>query len=211
MTVEEERLNVLTHGVGAVLSLAGLVVLTVAATKNGSAWHVVSFSIFGATLLLLYLASTFYHATRHAKAKRWLQRLDHSSIYLLIAGTYTPFALVALHGTLGWVTFGIIWGLAFTGIILETLAKKRHELLVTSCYLAMGWLSIFTVKPLYEALSTGGISWLIIGGLFYSVGAVIYLLERIPYNHALWHLFVMGGSIAHFIAIIAYVLPVVVG
>ncbi len=206
----EERLNAITHGVGAALALVGLVVLTVAASLYGSAWHVVSFSIFGVTLVLLYLASTLYHSFTHGPTKRVFQRLDHSSIYLLIAGSYTPFALVALHGPTGWTLFGIIWGLALAGIVLEALSKKRHELLVTSCFLGMGWLSVLAIRPLVAALPAAGIAWLVAGGLLYSVGAVVYLFERMPFNHALWHLFVLGGSAAHFIAVLCYVLPLTV-
>lgn len=203
----EERLNAITHGVGAVLALVALVVLTAAASIHGTAWHIVSFAVFGTTLLLLYTASTLYHSARGRRLKRLFQRLDHTSIYLLIAGTYTPFALVALHGALGWTVFGVIWLLAAGGIVVEACSTKRHEVLVTSFYLLMGWLAVFTLKPLVAALPGAAIAWLVIGGVVYSVGAVIYLLQRIPYNHAVWHLFVLGGSAAHFVAVLFYVLP----
>lgn len=206
----EEKLNAITHGVGAALALVGLVVLTAAASIHGTAWHIVSFSVFGTTLLLLYTASTLYHSARGRRLKRLFQRLDHTSIYLLIAGTYTPFALVALHGALGWTVFGIIWLLAVGGIVVEAFSRNRHEVLVTSFYLLMGWLSLFTIKPLVAALPGAAIAWLVVGGVLYSVGAVIYLLERIPYNHAVWHLFVLGGSAAHFVAVLFYVLPMTV-
>jgi hemolysin III len=204
----EERLNAITHGVGAVLALTGLVVLAVASSLHGTVWHVVSFSIFGASLLLLYVCSTLYHSFGHGRAKAVFRRLDHAAIYLLIAGTYTPFTLVALHGPVGWVVFGIIWALAAIGIALEQICSERVEILVTSFFLMMGWLSLFAVRPLIAALPAPAIAWLVVGGVLYSVGAVIYLMEKMPYNHAVWHLFVVAGSAAHFIAVFLYVLPI---
>lgn len=203
----EDRWNAITHGVGAALALVGLVVLTVAASVRGTAWHIVSFSIFGASLFLLYLASTLYHSFRNDRVKAVFQRLDHAAIYVLIAGTYTPFTLVALHGAVGWTVFGIIWGAAVLGIVLESACSRRIELLTTSCFVMMGWMVVFAIKPLVAALPMGGLAWLVAGGVLYTVGAVVYMMERIPYNHAIWHLFVLGGSAAHFITVLWYVLP----
>lgn len=206
----QERLNAITHGVGAVLALAGLVILAVAATLYGGPWHIVSFCVFGASLLTLYLCSTLYHSLGHGKAKAVFRKLDHAAIYLLIAGTYTPFALVALHGPVGWTVFWVIWALAVVGIICEQLFTERVEILVTSFFLVMGWLSLLAVRPLMAALPAPAIGWLLVGGVMYSVGAVVYLMERMPYNHAVWHLFVLAGSAAHFVAVLLYVLPIVV-
>jgi hemolysin III len=206
----QERLNALTHGVGAVLALAGLVVLTVAASVHGSAWHVVSFAVFGGALLLLYLISTLYHSFGEGTTKNVFQRLDHAAIYVLIAASYTPFTLVVLHGAVGWTVFGIVWSLAVIGIVCEQLCVRRMEILVTTCFVLMGWLAVLVVKPLVATLPAAGIAWLVVGGVLYTVGAVIYLAERLPYNHAVWHVFVLGGSASHFIVVLLYVLPLTV-
>jgi hemolysin III len=167
----------------------------------------VSFSIYGISLFLLYLASTLYHSFTNEKLKYIFKIFDHAAIYLLIAGTYTPFTLVLLHGTLGWIVFSVIWGLALIGIMFQVFFVKRFKVLSTLCYLFMGWLIVVCIKPLAAALPVMGLSWLIIGGLFYTVGAVFYLWKRLPYNHAIWHLFVIAGSASHFITVSYYILP----
>lgn len=207
--VWQERLNAWTHGTGAVLALIGLITLAVASALYGSAWHIVSFCIFGATLLLMYTASTIYHAVTHKRVKGILQRVDHASIYLLIAGSYTPFVLVALRSGLGWTIFGIVWGMALAGLFLEIFRRKRHDVLETMIFLGMGWLSVLAIKPLVETLPVAGIVWLVSGGLAYTVGTIFYLADsKIPFNHAVWHLFVLGGSACHFVCVLWFLLPI---
>lgn len=204
----EEVMNAVTHGVGTLLAVAGLVLLTVFAYLYGEVWHILSFSIYGTTLVLLYLASTLYHSFTNERLKYIFKILDHSAIYLLIAGTYTPFTLVPLHGLLGWTVFGLVWGLAIIGIVLKVFFVGRFKLISTLCYILMGWFIIIAIKPLIATVATLGIMWLIIGGLFYTFGTVFYLWHKLPYNHAIWHLFVLAGSISHFIAVFFYVLPI---
>lgn len=204
----EERLNAWTHGIGALLALAGLITLIVAAYLHGTIWHIVSFGIYGATTVLLYLASTLYHSFRKEKIKYIFKILDHAAIYLVIAGTYTPFLLVALRGIFGWTIFGIIWGFACIGIVFKIFFVKRFKLFSTLCYLMMGWFIVIAIKPLTAVLAAEGIYWLITGGLFYTVGTVFYLWRNLPYNHAIWHLFVLLGSISHFITVFRYLLPI---
>lgn len=203
----EEVMNAVTHGIGTLLSVAGLVLLTVLAYLHGDIWHIVSFSIYGTTLVLLYLASTLYHSFTNEKVKRIFKILDHSAIYLLIAGTYTPFTLVPLHGTLGWTVFGVVWGLAIIGIVLKVFFAGRFTFVSTMCYLGMGWFIVVAIKPLLATVPALGMSWLFVGGLFYTLGSIFYLWKKIPYNHAIWHLFVLAGSVSHFIAVFFYVLP----
>ncbi|SFL77544.1 PAQR family membrane homeostasis protein TrhA [Pelosinus propionicus] len=204
----EEVMNAVTHGIGTLLAVAGLVLLTVLAYLHGDIWHIVSFSIYGTTLVLLYLASTLYHSFTNEKIKRIFKILDHSAIYLLIAGTYTPFTLVPLHGVLGWTVFGVVWGLAMIGIVLKIFFAGRFNIISTLCYLGMGWFIVFAIKPLIETVPALGMTWLLVGGLFYTLGSIFYLWKKIPYNHAIWHLFVLAGSISHFIAVFFYILPV---
>lgn len=204
----EEIANSITHGIGVGLSIAALSVLVTFAGLFGDAWRVVSFSIYGTTLILLYLASTFYHSFQSPRWKRFFQVLDHSAIFLLIAGTYTPFTLVNLRGGWGWTLFGLIWGLALSGIILEVLFMNRFKFLSVAIYVGMGWLVIIAVRPLLSAVPAGGMIWLGFGGVTYTLGVVFYLWERLPFNHAIWHLFVLGGSACHFFCILFYVLPV---
>ena len=204
----EEVMNAVTHGIGTLLSVAGLVLLTVLAYLHGDIWHIVSFSIYGTTLVLLYLASTLYHSFTNERIKRIFKILDHSAIYLLIAGTYTPFTLVPLHGVLGWTVFGVVWGLAMIGIVLKIFFAGRFNIISTLCYLGMGWFIIFAIKPLIATVPALGMTWLLVGGLFYTLGSIFYLWKRIPFNHAIWHLFVLAGSISHFIAVFFYILPV---
>ena len=203
----EELAHAITHGVGAVLSMAGLAVLVVFASLRGDAWHVVAASIYGASLLTLYLCSTFYHALPPSRAKQVFQTLDHGAIYILIAGTYTPFTLVTLRGGWGWSLFGVIWGLAVLGVIQEVVLKRRIRWVSLLLYLGMGWLIMVAVRPLVGALDTGGLILLSAGGLFYTLGTVFYMAHRIPYHHAIWHLFVLAGSICHFFAVLRYVIP----
>lgn len=204
----EEVMNAVTHGIGTLLAVAALVLLTVFAYLYGEIWHIVSFSIYGTTLVLLYLASTLYHSFTNEHLKHIFKILDHSAIYLLIAGTYTPFTLVPLHGVLGWTVFGLVWGIAVIGIVLQVFFVGRFKYISTLCYLLMGWFIIIAIKPLIATVAPLGILWLIIGGLFYTLGSVFYLWHKLPYNHAIWHLFVLAGSISHFIAVFFYVLPI---
>lgn len=204
---KEEIINVITHGFGFLLSIAALVFLVVYASIYGNVWHIVSFSIYGVSLVILYLASTLFHWSTKPSRRVKLNVFDHTSIYILIAGTYTPLMLVTLHGPWGWSLFGVVWGMAIFGIILKFFYTGRYNKLSTLAYVIMGWVAIIALKPLIENLSTPGLLWLIVGGFSYSIGAIIYLANRIPYNHAIFHLFVLGGSIAHFVTIFWYVLP----
>jgi len=204
----EEMMNVVTHGIGTLLAIIGLVFLTAAAYLYGDIWHMISFSIYGTTLVLLYLASTLYHSFTSERLKYTFKILDHAAIYLLIAGTYTPFTLVPLHGVLGWTIFGLVWSFAFVGIILKVFFVGRFEVVSTLCYILMGWFIVIAVKPLIATVPAAGMNWLLVGGLCYTFGTVFYLWHKLPYNHAIWHLFVLGGSIAHFIAVFFYVLPI---
>ena len=207
-TAMEEIMNAITHGIGAIFAIIGLSILTAAAYINGGAWHMASGIIFGVSMVLLYLASTLYHSFTNQRIKDILKIFDHAAIYLLIAGTYTPFTLIPLHGTVGWIIFGIVWGLAFLGILLKIFFVKRFKVLSTLCYLLMGWFAVVMIDPLLSSIHIYGLYWLIAGGLFYTVGAIFYLLQRLPYHHAIWHLFVIAGSVAHFIVILNYVLPI---
>jgi len=202
-----ELANSVTHGVGLGLSIAGLAVLVVFAVLHGSARHVVACSVYGATLVALYLTSTMYHSIQEPSAKRVWRILDHSAIYLLIAGTYTPFALVTLRGGWGWSTFGVVWGLAILGILFKAFTTGRYRAASLVVYLLMGWLALVILKPLLSSLHYGGVIFLLVGGLFYTVGVIFYLARRIPHHHAIWHLFVMIGSTCHFFAVMFYVLP----
>jgi len=201
-----DRLSAISHLVGAVAAAIGTAVLVVLAALQGDPWKIVSFSVYGATLVLLYLASTLYHSV-HGRAKQVFQKLDHGAIYLLIAGTYTPFTLVSLRGPHGWTVFSIIWGLAVLGITLDALHRKGLRVLSLVLYMVMGWLSVVVIRPLLRVLPAAGFGWLLAGGLLYTAGIVFFLLDhRVPYGHGIWHLFVLAGSAAQFIAIIGYVL-----
>ena len=201
-----ERFNAWTHLVGDVLSVVGTVVLIVMAAMTGDPWKIVSVSIFGATLILLYSASTLYHSLR-GRAKEILKKLDHFSIYLLIAGTYTPFCLVTLRGTWGWAMFGIVWGLALVGILQEIKPRSEARILSLVIYAIMGWVIVIAVKPLLDNIDTAGFIWLVVGGLLYTGGIVFYAFDtRFRHWHGIWHLFVIGGSLAHYFAIAFYVI-----
>jgi len=201
-----ERLNSITHLLGAVAAAAGLAVLVVLAAQQGDAWKVVSFSIYGASLLLLYLFSTLYHSTR-GRAKAILQKFDHHAIYLLIAGSYTPFTLVTLRGAWGWTLFGTIWGLAVLGMVVDSLHNKQaRRILPMVIYIVMGWLVLIAFKPLLAALPTAAVLWLVAGGLFYTLGTVFYALDKkLRHAHGIWHLFVLAGSVSHYLAVLLYV------
>ncbi|MBE0621740.1 MAG: hemolysin III family protein [Burkholderiales bacterium] len=200
-----ERLNSLTHLAGAILGAIGTVVLLVLAARTGDAWKIVACSIYGAALCILYGASTLYHSIR-GRWKSVLRKLDHCAIYILIAGTYTPFALVTLRGPWGWTLFGLAWGLAAIGIAQEFVFGKGARRLSVLIYVVMGWMGAAALSPLIEQLGIGGLAWLLGGGLLYTVGIVFYVLdERFRHFHGIWHLFVLGGSTAHFIAIAFYV------
>lgn len=203
----QEIANSVTHGLGIALSVAGLIVLVVLASLHATVWHIVSFSIFGASLVLLYTASTLYHSFRSPRVKQVLHIIDHSSIYLLIAGSYTPFVLVTLRGAWGWSLFGVVWGIALAGIVLKTFFTGRYKMASTILYLLMGWMIVVAIKPLAHAVPVGGIVWLAAGGLAYTIGAVIYMWKTIPYHHSIWHLFVLAGSICHYFSVLLYVLP----
>jgi hemolysin III len=206
-TPREELANVLTHAFGLALSVAGLVALLVVAAAHGNAWHVSSAAIFGASLVLLYSTSTLYHGLRGADRKYLLRKFDHAAIFLLIAGTYTPFLLVSLRGPWGWSLFGVIWALAVVGITLKFWFAGRFKVLSTLIYLAMGWMVLLAAKPMLLAVAPRGLWLLLAGGLCYTLGSVFYLWKRLPYHHAIWHLFVLAGSVCHWASIYGYVLP----
>jgi hemolysin III len=205
---EEEVVNILSHAGGLLLSVAALVLLVVRASLHGNGWHVVSFSIFGASLVALYGASTAYHSAQKPKLRERLRVIDHAAIYILIAGTYTPFTLVTLKGAVGWVVFGVCWAMALAGVVLKLYFTGRYHRVSTAMYLFMGWVIVFAIKPLVANLSSEGLFWLVVGGLSYTVGAVFFCLGKVKFNHALFHAFVLLGSISHFIAVYFYVLPV---
>lgn len=205
---KEEIVNAITHGIGALLSVAALVILIVFASLYSSAWHVVSFTIYGVTMLLLFVSSTLVHSFPEGKVKDLFEIFDHSSIYLFIAGTYTPFLFIVIRGALGWTLFGIIWGVALSGVIFKSFFAKRFLYLSTIFYIAMGWLVVIAWKPLYSGLPQGGIILLVAGGLLYTLGTIFYVWRGFPYHHAVWHLFVLAGAIVHFFAVLLYVLPI---
>lgn len=201
---EGERFNSITHLIGSVLAIGGLPLLIVVAARTGEATPVVSFAIYGTTLVLTYLLSTLYHAVR-GRAKETLQKLDHVAIFLLIAGTYTPVALVTLGGALGWTLFGINWGLATVGIVLEFVPWRHARTVALVLYPVMGWLALPALGSLVAALGAGGTALALAGGVLYTGGLVAYAWEKIPHNHGIWHLFVLGGSLCHFLLVLIYV------
>ncbi len=202
----EEMFNVISHGIGFLLSIAALSILVVFASLRGSAWHIVSFAIYGSSLVVLYFASTVFHLSRNQKLRNRLNVFDHISIYLLIAGTYTPFALVTLRGPWGWSIFGVVWGLAIAGIILKFFYTGRFNTLSTVLYIALGWVILIAISPLISALPIGGLMWLLAGGISYTIGAGFFLLNRLPFNHAIFHVLIIVGSFCHFVAVFWYVL-----
>jgi hemolysin III len=200
----EEIANSVSHGVGVLLSVVAIPILVASAALRHDPWQVVAGAIFGAMALLLYLASTLYHALPGTRAKDIFERLDHAAIYLLIAGTYTPFALGALRGPWGWGLLAVIWGLALVGVTLKSLFGPRFPIVSTAVYLLMGWLVVVAYRPLLESVAPAGIALLLAGGLCYSLGVVFYAWKRLRYGHLVWHLFVLGGTVCHFFAVLGY-------
>ena len=204
----EEFVSALTHGLGATAALAGGAVLIVLAALHGDGWQLIAAIVFGICLLLLYVASTLYHAIQHPVAKARLKVLDHCAIYLLIAGTYTPFTLIGLRGSLGWTLFATIWLLAIMGVVFKLYFTGRFKVISTLIYVAMGWLVILAIRPVIAALDDWTFGWLLAGGVAYTLGTVFYHRPSLRYSHAIWHLFVIAGSVCHYIAVMAQVLPV---
>ncbi|MFD1990958.1 hemolysin III family protein [Paenibacillus nicotianae] len=205
---KEEVANAVTHGIGAALSIAALVILIVFASLKGTPWHVVSFTIYGVSMLLLYISSTLVHGFRDGKAKDLFEIFDHSAIYLFIAGTYTPLMLIVVKGVLGWSIFGVVWGIAILGCAFKAYFVKRFLFMSTIFYILMGWLIVVAWEPLTTNMASGGIILLAIGGLMYTLGTIFYVWRGFPFHHAVWHLFVLAGSILHFFMILFYVLPI---
>ena len=203
----EEKINIISHAIGFILSIVALVLLVTHANLHGDVWHIVSFSIFGASLIVLYAASTFYHNAKKPELRNRLKIIDHAAIYVLIAGSYTPFTLVTLQGTIGWVIFGTSWGLALTGIILKLFFTGKYNLISTLMYVFMGWVIVFAIKPLINNLPLEGLFWLFAGGMAYTIGAILYSIKKIKFNHAIFHVFVLMGSFSHFVSVFFYVLP----
>ncbi|MHC1703967.1 MAG: hemolysin III family protein [Tenuifilaceae bacterium] len=201
----EERINVVSHALGFFLSIFAFILLTIRAIMHGGIMHLISFPIFGLSLILLYTASTLYHNSKNPETRSKLKIIDHASIYVLIAGTYTPFTLITLSGTTGWVIFGITWGAALVGIILKLFFTGRFSIASTAMYVLMGWVVVFAIKPLINNLSHEGVLWLFAGGLAYTFGAVLYSIKAIKYNHAIFHVLVIAGSFCHFISVCFYV------
>jgi hemolysin III len=209
--VGEEIANSVTHGVGFVLSVAAVVFLVVTAAGTGDAWRVTAASVYGTTLVLLYAASTLYHALPGRRVKTVFQRIDHAAIYLLIAGTYTPFVLGPLRGAWGWSLFSVVWGCAVLGVVLKSVFGIRLAVLSTVVYIVMGWLVVIAAGPLAARLPSAGLQWLVAGGVLYTLGVLFFAWDRIRYVHAVWHLFVLAGSAAHFCAVSRYALAGVPG
>lgn len=205
--LREELANSLTHGFGAVLAIAGASVLLTLASLRGDAYTIISVGIYGATLVLLYLVSTFYHSFQSPRLKEIFRLVDHSAIYLLIAGSYTPFALVSLRGGIGWTVFGVVWGLALVGVVFKFFFRFRFEFLSIGLYIFMGWMALLIINPLLEVVPFWCVMLLFASGLFYSLGMIFYAWNRLPYNHAIWHGFVLLGSACHYFAVFYQVIP----
>lgn len=204
-TKGEEIANAITHGIGVLLAIAALVLLIIAGVNYGDTWYIVSSIIYGVTLVTLYMGSTLYHSITNIKAKKILRIVDHSSIFLLIAGTYTPFTLTVLRGALGWTIFGVVWGCTIFGIFMKIFFLEKFEKISTFMYIGMGWFIVIAIKDIVMSLPIGGIVLLVLGGLSYTVGCIFYAKDKWPYNHAVWHLFVLAGSIFHFLTVLLYV------
>lgn len=202
---KEEKLNVLTHAFGLIMSIVGLPFLLLKSLQYNGFWKPLSIIIFGVSLIVLYAASTFYHASKDSKLRRKLNIFDHAAIYFLIAGTYSPFTIIILDGSLGWLIFSCTWVFAFVGIILKFFFTGRYDKLSTAMYILMGWQIILVIKPLMNAFSINGLKFLFAGGVFYTVGALLYSTKKITYNHAIFHVFVLLGSTSHFICIYKYI------
>jgi hemolysin III len=203
----EEIANSITHGIGFILSIIGLVVLIVLALLHGDVWRIVGCSVFGLALVVLYGASTLYHGLRSPRAKRVLKIVDHSAIYLLIAGTYTPFTLISLRGPWGWTLFGIVWSLSLIGIILKAFFVDRFKIASVLMYVGMGWVGLIALRPMIAAVPFASVLLLLVGGLLYTSGVIFFAWEKLPYNHTIWHVFVMAGSVCHFFAVMACLGP----
>jgi hemolysin III len=203
----EERINIVSHATGLLLSIAGLLALVARALQLGNSWYLVSVSVFAISLIALYTASVAYHSARDPVLRTRLRTLDHATIYVLIAGTYTPFALVTLQGAAGWLLFGVVWGMALTGIVLKLFFTGRYKLISTLMYVFMGWLIVFFIKPLIANFPASGLAWLLAGGIAYTLGAVLYSIPKVPFHHAIFHVCVVLGSVCHFVAVYGYVLP----
>jgi hemolysin III len=207
-SISEEIANSITHGFGIIMAICALGILIASASIYGNAWHITSVSVYGFTLVLLYTASTLYHSIQQPRKKNILQIMDHSAIYFLIAGTYTPFTLVNLRGPWGWSLFAVIWGLAFIGVVIQVVQIKRWRAASLVLYVGMGWTILVAFKPLIASVATGGIILLFLGGLSYTFGILFYRWEKLKFNHAVWHLFVLTGSILHFFSVLFYVIPI---
>lgn len=203
-TIKEEIFNSVTHGIGALLSIVALVILVAYASIKGDPWRIVSFSIYGFTLFFLYMSSTLYHSVFHEKTKRIFRVFDHISIYLLIAGSYTPITLIAMRGTWGWILFSVVWAMAIAGIIIKIVSFEKMKLVSLIMYIIMGWMVVIAIKPMLAMIPSGFFPWLLASGLFYTVGIIFYIWKRIPFNHGIWHLFVLGGSTAYFFGLLFY-------
>ncbi len=201
-SIGEEIVNGITHGIGTILSIAGLVILVVFAALYGDRWHIVSFSIFGATLIVLYAASTLYHSFSKPSVKKFLKKMDHSAIFLLIAGTYTPFVLVSIRGAWGWSIFGIIWTLAIIGISIKFINVFRFQKLSIVLYLFMGWLGVIAAKQIISGVPHTSLILLVTGGLSYTTGVIFYSCRKLPFNHGIWHIFVLCGSVSHYFSVL---------
>ena len=199
---KEEVINAITHGIGALLAVAGLVILVVLSSIEGTPWHIVSFAIFGSALVILYAVSTLYHGFTNTKLKSLFRKFDHMAIFLFIAATYTPFCLTVLNGWIGWSLFGVVWAFGISGIVLKVFATGRYERLSTAIYVAMGWVVILFIKPVYTATSVEGFVFLMIGGALYSIGVIFFVKDKVRYFHGVWHVFVLGGSFFHFFAVL---------
>lgn len=202
----EETTNIVSHAIGLVASVVALIMMVVKASTGGNAWHIVGVAIFGFSLITLYAASTMYHSANNPKTRSRLRIVDHAMIYVLIAGTYTPFTLVTLNGWVGWTIFGISWGMAVIGLVLKIFHTGKYNVLSTLMYIFMGWMIVFAIQPMINSIEPRGLAWLIGGGIAYTTGAVLYAIKKIPFNHALFHLFVLLGSFCHFMAVYYYVL-----
>lgn len=206
-TIGEEVANSVTHGIGLLLSIAGLAVLTGYASRFGNSWHLVSGIVFATTLILQYTFSTLYHSIQIPRAKSIMRVLDHSSIFLLIAGTYTPFMLVNLRGPWGYTLFGVVWAVALLGVLFQVSLLRKWQGISLGLYICMGWIVVIAFKPMINGVATGGLVLLLLGGLSYTSGVIFYLWKKLPYNHAIWHGFVLAGSILHYFAVLFYVIP----
>ncbi len=203
----EEKLNVISHGFGLILSVIALITLVIYAISDGTLWHIISFSIYGASLVILYTASTLYHYVQEPKLRYKLNIFDHAAIYVLIAGSYTPFTINVMQGTLGWGLFGTVWAIAIIGITLKLFFTGKFGKISTVAYILMGWLGIFGLQTLIANLPIEGVIWLVAGGISYTIGAILYSIKQIKFNHAIFHVFVLIGSICHFMSVFLYVLP----